>query len=127
MRKFSIMNVALIGLVILLAVLLIDSNRPERRAYAEGAVGTAGGVTGVTGRFDQFGDVLYLIDSNHQTLLIYAFHRPSSGSSRSFERGTLRLLAGRTYKWDTLACENVTIGIQTKPTISDTKRQALKN
>lgn len=127
MRSFSWLNVVMVGLIVLLAVLLVESNSADNQARAAGTSGVSGGVIAVTGRFDQFGDVLYLIDTNHQTLLTYAFHRSSGGASRSFERGKLRLLAGRTFKWDSLAAEKVTIGSPTTPTTADTKKEALRN
>lgn len=127
MRRVSWLNIVLIGLVILLVVLLIDSNSCQQQAVAQAVPGAAGGVIAVTGRYDQFGDVLYVVDTNQQTLLAYAYYRPSSGAStKTFEKGQLRLLAGRIYKWDSLAAEKVTIGTQTHPTVSETKAQALK-
>jgi len=123
--KVSWANVVLIGLVILMAVLLVESNRADHTAVADGATGAAGGVVAVTGRLDQYGDVLYMIDTNNQTILVYGYY-PPTGGARAFDRGVFRLLAGRSYKWDTRASQKVTIfssGRETKPTVADVKRQ----
>ncbi len=126
--KVSWANVVIIGLVILVAVLLVESNRPEHEAVAAGATGTAGGVIAVTGRLDQFGDVLYMVDTNHQTVMVYAYYPPSGG--RAFDRGVFRLLAGRFYKWDTLLSEKKSIstsGREAKPTVSEIKKEYQKS
>ncbi len=127
--RLTWINVMLIGLVILMAVLLVESNRADHTAVAAGATGAAGGVIAVTGRLDQYGDVLYMVDTNHQTVLVYAYY-PPVGAARAFDRGVFRLLAGRSYKWDTLLSEKVTIfssGREIKPTVGEIRKRYQKS
>ena len=132
MRGIVWLNVVLIGLVVLLAALLIDSNRSGRWAEAQddpiAQPGAAGGVISVTGRYTSDSDILYVVDTNHETLLVYAYARPSSSStSKIWEKGYLQLLAGRSYKWDTLAAEKVQIGNHSGPKVKDTRKAYLDN
>ena len=125
--KVSWTNVVLIGLVILVAVLLVESNWPEHEAVAAGATGAAGGVVAVTGRLTQYGDVLYMVDTNHKTIMVYGYY--PSGGGRAFDKGVFRLLAGRSYKWDTLLSDKVSIstsGKKTNPTVKEIKKQYQK-
>ena len=130
MRRFSWLNIVLIGLVVLLGALLVDGNRADRFARAQEErplVGVAGGVIAVPGRYQQDVDILYIVDTNQQTILVYSYHRTISGGGRLFDRGEFELLAGRTYKWDTMAASRVTIGKQAGPAPEDTRNQFLKN
>ena len=132
MRGASFLNVLLIGLVVLLAALWIDANRSDQWATAAdtdrpGPPSGAGGVIAVTGRMFSDADVLYVVDTNNETLLVYAFARPGSTSGDTFSRGYLQLLAGRSYKFDSLAAEKVVIGKSKPPLPKETRREYLKN
>ena len=131
MRGASFLNVLLIGLVVLLGALWIDANRSDQWATAAdtdrpGPPGTAGGIIAVTGRFFLDSDVLYMIDTNNETLLVYAFARPSSSGGDTFSRGYLQLLAGRSYKFDSLAADKVVIGKSKPPLPKDTRKEYLR-
>jgi len=134
MRGIAWLNLVLIGLVLLLAALLVDSNRSDRwvRAAedpdAAAQPGAAGGVIGVVGRYTVDSDILYMIDTNRETILVYSYSRPpSSSSSKIWERGYFQLLAGRSYKWDTLAATKVMIGNFSGAKPQDTQKVYLDN
>jgi hypothetical protein len=129
MRGFSWWNVILIGLVVLLAALLIDANRADRlaRAADDDRPGAAGGVIVTTGQYSNTLEVLYVIDTNQKTILVYCFHPSLAAGGAAFPKGELEFLAGRTYQWDTMAASKVTIGKQAGPTTEDTRKEFLKH
>jgi len=109
----------LTGVAIVLAVAVIISVNQTRPVYAEGGVGQAGGVTVVTANFGANQDLLYLVDSEEETILAYAI-----GQGYQKGRGAkLEFLASRSYKWDKKVENYNGIGISVK----DVKEQVLRH
>jgi len=111
MKKVSVLNGILIGLVVvLLGVVLMqgtgnvagaavgvggdEGGAKELRGTAAGA----GGVFAVTGQYAQDNSVLYIIDTNREVILCYACY--PKGRANVFKDPTMDFLSGRNYVWD---------------------------
>jgi hypothetical protein len=48
------------------------------------------------------GNLLYLIDTTREVILVYGFSSPGTVTSRELRNGSFQFLAGRLYRWDLL-------------------------
>jgi len=101
MRSQSWLTVALLGVIaVLLALLVLVQRAPS--AEAQTSEGRSESIIAVA---THIGDesLLYLIDTNREVVLVYAFHFPGSTlRSRDIRSGAFEFLAGRLYRWDAM-------------------------
>ena len=107
MKGVSWFTVVLVAVIAALVSALVATNFGGKAALAQGGGGAAAGdVIAVTSEFSPGRGLLYLVDTKKEVLLVYSFHRAGTGAgSGSLTTGELELLAGRHFKWDTLAVE----------------------
>jgi len=105
MKTQGIMIGVLVGAVVALGSLLILTNLPSTSARAQGGGGGggAGSVVALTTEFVQGQNLLYVIDTQAQAILVYGFFTNTASSNivGMIQRNTtFNLVAGRSYKYD---------------------------
>jgi hypothetical protein len=103
MRTETLLRGALMMLIVALAVVITSWVGSEDNAARADSGGVGGNWILVTSTIQSGESLLYMFDTQRQTLLVYAFYRRagiSRGTSRY--RGDLEFLAGRHCKWDAL-------------------------
>lgn len=105
MQNRSWLSVALLAAVAVLAALLLVIGRSPA-AQAQASEGQSRNIIAVAA---PIGDesLLYVLDTNREVILVYAFHYPGIGvRNRDVRSGAFEFVAGRLYRWDaTLSAE----------------------
>ncbi len=87
-----------VAVVLVAAVLMV---RSPRAAQAQASEGKADSVIAVATPCAD-GNLLYLIDTSREVILVYGFHTPGPAKTQDMRNGAFEFLAGRLYRWDVL-------------------------
>jgi len=100
MRAKIWLTAGLLGLVLALLASLLCV---QQRATAEATVseGQTDKVIAISASHAD-GNLLYLIDTTREVILLYGFSSPGTATSRELRNGAFEFLAGRLYRWDLL-------------------------
>jgi hypothetical protein len=99
-------------------------NEP-RALHADDEAASAGHITAVTANYNVGQEVLYLIDSQQETIMAYMVNGPASGVNNRADYRKLQLLAVRSYKWDK-KLEEVGTSVSNGTSVKQIKMQVLK-
>lgn len=103
MKSSTVIVGVLVAAVVVLGSLLVLTNLPSSQARAQGGGGGAGNVIALTTEYAPNQNLLYLIDTQAQTILIYSlFANTTSPNIVGLiqRQTTFNLVAGRSYKYD---------------------------
>lgn len=89
----------LVTIVVLLALLLVARQVPS--AAGQVSEGQTEKVIALTTTYAD-GNLLYVIDTTREVILVYGFHNPGPGKMADVRTGAFEFLAGRLYRWDLL-------------------------
>lgn len=81
-----------------ISVLVLVNEPRSLHAADEGS--SSGHITAVTAEFTVGQEVLYVIDSQQEAIMVYMLNGPAAGSKNRTDLRKLELLAVRSYKWD---------------------------
>lgn len=100
MRAKIWLTAGLLGLVLALLASLLCV---QQRATAQATVseGQADKLIAISASHAD-GNLLYLIDTTREVILVYGFSSPGTATSRELRNGVFEFLAGRLYRWDLL-------------------------
>jgi len=84
---------------VLIALLVAVSHSPSAQGQvSEGQTDRVIAIAATHGD----GNVLYVIDTSREVILVYGFHSPGPGKMNDVRTGAFEFLAGRPYRWDLL-------------------------
>ncbi len=126
MKSHTVIVGVLVAAVVVLGSLLVLTNLPSTQAKAQGGGGGAGSVVALTTEFAPNQNLLYLIDTQAQTILVYSLYANTTSTSTPglIERQTtFNLIGGRSYKFDNQLVDRAGFIRNTSPSIRDVRDQ----
>ena len=99
-------------------------NEP-RAVHAEDRAASGGHLIAVTADYNLGQEVLYLIDSQQETIMVYMFNGPASGTKNRNDMKKLQLMAVRSYRWDK-KLEEVGTAVANGTSVKQIKMKVLK-
>lgn len=100
MAKRAWLTAALLALVVVLLAALAALRLPA--AHGQVSEGQAGKVIAIASSMSEASNLLYVIDTSREVILVYGFYSSGPGKFGDLRTGSFEFLAGRLYRWDLL-------------------------